>query len=1143
MARKKHLINVHTSTGTTAPTGASLYLGEIAVQHTTNDPGLWIKMGTTEASTAYEKFIGKTEITNMVSATSGLVNDLSAVTLTGVTMNNSPVNVTNHVANLGTVITAETQLSTAKTGTGNVVGSISVSNHKITSTMFSAASADQVSKLSAGTISLVASSAASVYSSAVSYVNSAITGLDSSTAVTNGKYITGIAIANGKISGITEATLPSVSEITATTTGTGNVFTAVSTTGNSMTFTKGMTAAAKSDLDSLSAATTAHTANTTMHITSAERTRWNNAWTSGVSAYTKVENLTKRVDENEEVVAGALNNLNNRVSVVETHMTGDYIPITGYMLASGATEEELTLRETDTVNEALGKLQKQSLDNEEAIAAGLNDLNQRVTANAQAIARNTGVTQLSGAVRSLSAATYYGLGEMFDETHNLSSATKSLSSATINLSGAVMGISAKTSGILTINANGVEQGRYSPSANTTIDLQIVQDVTGADVLLTGYELATGTTEEELAIVATDTVNEAFGKIQKQNYDNEAVVAGALNDLDERVLALEDGGGTDEIWKEIEDQELVIAASLNDLNSRIVDLSGDSSYHSSQIQILSGLVADISGNTGGGGGGGEGAVTGVSITGTGNAITNATFASKQLTLTKGNVVTGVTMNGAAKTVTNGVVNLGTVLTSSTDFITTGSTTQTKNGTLQIGSSNTSLQPNGIIRLGGSNPYLAIKQDSGTQYYLQVYQDKVYFGPTYTKAMSIDANGNVATTGSSTAGSFVKSGGTSSQFLKADGSVDSTAYATNANLTAHTADTTVHVTSTEKSTWNGKANTSDIKITGLTVGGTNATVTNKVAAVPTASTSTFGVVKVPAQATSFLTNSNGTISVATGTGANQVAKGSDFAAVSAATTAHTADTTIHVTAANKTTWDGKQDAISDLATIRNNASSGASAYTGVTALSAATTAMSANVAKIAVTGVTVTGTGNAVTNAAYSNSALTLTKGNVLTAETLTGVSLAGTAVTLSSRVAPIPSASSSAFGVVKTGNFISNNNGTIAVATGTTNTTVAVGNHTHTASQVGALPTGTTLDGIADGTTRKLSNYATTGTVNTHTGTTIPNRTSGQMHLPTVSASDNGKILRVVNGAWALVDPATIYSGSGTPAQSLGNDGDIYLQTS
>jgi hypothetical protein len=324
MARKKHLINVHTSTGTTAPTGASLYLGEIAVQHTPNDPGLWIKMGSSEASTEYEKFIGLTEITNIFNdskilgsgytysglphvnssttladaysaltvevldnelVTAAAINDLnnrirtvsgsvedieiiSALALTGVTMNNSPVNVTNHVANLGTVITAETQLSTATTGTGNVVGSIGVENHKITTTMFSAASADQISKLSgattainqtlntvsgaahtkimnlsAGTISLVGASAASVYSSAVSYVNSAITGLDSSTAVTNGKYITGIAIADGKISGITEATLPSAPAITATTAGTGNVFTAVSTTGHSMTFTKGMTAA------------------------------------------------------------------------------------------------------------------------------------------------------------------------------------------------------------------------------------------------------------------------------------------------------------------------------------------------------------------------------------------------------------------------------------------------------------------------------------------------------------------------------------------------------------------------------------------------------------------------------------------------------------------------------------------------------------------------------------------------------------------------------------------------------------------------------------------------------------------------------------------------------------------------------------
>lgn len=62
------------------------------------------------------------------------------------------------------------------------------------------------------------------------------------------------------------------------------------------------------------------------------------------------------------------------------------------------------------------------------------------------------------------------------------------------------------------------------------------------------------------------------------------------------------------------------------------------------------------------------------------------------------------------------------------------------------------------------------------------------------------------------------------------------------------------------------------------------------------------------------------------------------------------------------------------------------------------------------------------------------------------------------------------------------------------------------------------------------------TVTAHTGNTA-------IHVPTVSSSDNGKILQVVNGVWTLVTPVTIYTGDGTPASSLGNDGDIYLQTS
>ena len=86
MARKKHLINIHTSTGTSAPSGASLYLGEIAVQHTPDNPAMWIKMGTSESSDVYEKFIGETEILNIVNGSNVLG---SAYTYDGIPYVNS----------------------------------------------------------------------------------------------------------------------------------------------------------------------------------------------------------------------------------------------------------------------------------------------------------------------------------------------------------------------------------------------------------------------------------------------------------------------------------------------------------------------------------------------------------------------------------------------------------------------------------------------------------------------------------------------------------------------------------------------------------------------------------------------------------------------------------------------------------------------------------------------------------------------------------------------------------------------------------------------------------------------------------------------------------------------------------------------
>lgn len=157
---------------------------------------------------------------------------------------------------------------------------------------------------------------------------------------------------------------------------------------------------------------------------------------------------------------------------------------------------------------------------------------------------------------------------------------------------------------------------------------------------------------------------------------------------------------------------------------------------------------------------------------------------------------------------------------------------------------------------------------------------------------------------------------------------------------------------------------------------------------------------------------------------------------------------------------------------------------------------------------------------------------------------------------------------------------------------------YTASEVGALSTGATLDNVSDGSTRKLSDYATNANFTAHTAsttvhvstnekstwngkqdsisdlTTIRNNASSGAsaynnmltgvtvngasasvtnkvaaitvpnELPSYSASDSGKVLSVnSSGQLVWITPVSIYSGSGAPDQSLGNNGDIYLQTS
>ena len=229
MARKKHLINVHTGTGTTEPTEAGLYLGEIAVQHTPNDPALWIKVGTSEASTDYEKFIGETEIIE-------LINNTEIVLGSGYTYSGIPY------------VTSATSISDAYSALTEIV-----------------LNGDDIQPLSAAVISLSAGVKSNEYvtASALNYLNARINELSGNTGggveplsaaviSLSGAVITISGSSGGDIEPLSSATHSHItnSDIHVTAqdkTAWNNNITAVT---------------------ELSAATTGHTTNTNIHVPS-----------------------------------------------------------------------------------------------------------------------------------------------------------------------------------------------------------------------------------------------------------------------------------------------------------------------------------------------------------------------------------------------------------------------------------------------------------------------------------------------------------------------------------------------------------------------------------------------------------------------------------------------------------------------------------------------------------------------------------------------------------------------------------------------------------------------------------------------------------------------------------------------------------
>lgn len=155
----------------------------------------------------------------------------------------------------------------------------------------------------------------------------------------------------------------------------------------------------------------------------------------------------------------------------------------------------------------------------------------------------------------------------------------------------------------------------------------------------------------------------------------------------------------------------------------------------------------------------------------------------------------------------------------------------------------------------------------------------------------------------------------------------------------------------------------------------------------------------------------------------------------------------------------------------------------------------------------GSGNAVTDLSVSGHTITLTKGKTF----------------LESESDPI-FAASAAYGI--SSSDITNWNG----KTSNTGTITSVKMNGSTIASSGEADLGTVLTSHQSIKTLNSTSLVGTGNITIN-------------GLPSVSSSDNGKVLEVSSGSWTAVKPVTIYSGSSAPSSGTGSNGDIYIQTS
>ena len=539
---------------------------------------------------------------------------------------------------------------------------------------------------------------------------------------------------------------------------------------------------------------------------------------------------------------------------------------------------------------------------------------------------------------------------------------------------------------------------------------------------------------------------------KQEIDDDSlVVASALNDLEEKKLdkldfnemleGLETQLSDFYTKEEIDNNHLVISSSLNDLNTRL-NTKQDTLVSGTNIKTINNQSILGSGNitlTGGSGGGGDINVI-ESVKVNGSALTPDANKAVNITAVPATIVTQDTIHrfvsdSEKTTWDNKVSNV------QADWNATSGLSQILNKpTIPVAVTESTVSGWGFTKNTGTVTGVKIN------------------GTTKNPTSGVVDLGTVITSHQDISGKADKSAAIGSLSL----SLDSTNY--KITLSGTKVDGTTFTVS----------DVIDLPLESVVVNGSYNNTTKKVVlTLQSGSTVEFSVADLVSGLQSEITSTNKL-------SADLIADGT---------------TNKVVTASEKTTWNGKQDALTN-----------ADVLTGITSTK-------------------VSNWDNAATNShTHSNksvldgiSSTDITNWNSKTNNvgTVTGVKMNGTT-------------NNPTNGVVDLGTVI------------TSETTLSKGSTSGTGNAVTDITVSGHQITLTKGTTF-LTQHQSIKTLN---GTALIG--TGNITLrgvPAFSASDNGKILGVVNGQLAWVTPTTIYTGSGTPSSSTGNDGDIYLQTS